>query len=66
MTKAVERAKDLNLQYIWLGVWEKNTDAKRFYERHGFVEFGSHEFKMGDDVQTDILMRRETVRGVRE
>jgi len=66
MTKAVERAKDLNLQYIWLGVWEKNTDAKRFYERHGFVEFGNHEFKMGDDVQTDILMRRETVRGVRE
>ena len=66
MTKAVERAKDLNLQYIWLGVWEKNTDAKRFYERHGFVEFGNHEFKMGDDVQTDILMRRETVRAVRE
>ena len=65
MTKAVERAKDLNLQYIWLGVWEKNTDAKRFYERHGFVEFGNHEFKMGDDVQTDILMRRETVRAVR-
>lgn len=62
MSKAVERAKALNLQYIWLGVWEKNTDASRFYERHGFVEFGSHEFKMGDDVQTDILMRRETVR----
>jgi diamine N-acetyltransferase len=62
MTKAVERARALNLQYIWLGVWEKNTDAKRFYERHGFIEFGSHEFRMGDDVQTDILMRRETVR----
>ncbi len=59
MTKAVERARALNLQYIWLGVWEKNIDAKRFYERHGFIEFGNHEFRMGDDVQTDILMRCE-------
>ena len=42
--------------YIWLGVWEKNPDAIRFYERNGFDVFSSHEFQMGDEVQIDKLM----------
>jgi len=54
---AKDRAEELNLKYIWLGVWEKNKDAVRFYERHGFEAISSHEFVMGDDVQTDILMK---------
>lgn len=54
---AKERATALQLQYIWLGVWEKNPKAIRFYERHGFTIFGSHQFIMGDEVQTDILMK---------
>ncbi len=54
---AKERAEELNLKYIWLGVWERNKDAIRFYERHGFEEISSHEFVMGDDIQTDILMK---------
>lgn len=54
---AKERAEEMNLKYIWLGVWERNKDAIRFYERHGFESISSHEFVMGDDVQTDILMK---------
>ncbi len=65
IAKAKERALALQLHAIWLGVWEKNPDAIRFYERHGFVRFGSHPFRMGDEVQTDVLMRCENVRGVR-
>jgi diamine N-acetyltransferase len=60
--KSIERARNLHLHYIWLGVWEKNKDAIRFYERHGFVAFSSHDFRMGDEMQTDILMKRESVR----
>ena len=52
-----ERAKALGLKYIWLGVWEKNPDAIRFYQRHGYEIFGSHPFVMGDEDQTDILMK---------
>lgn len=59
--KAKERASELQMHYIWLGVWEKNTNAIRFYERHGFTIFNSHAFQMGDELQTDILMRCETV-----
>lgn len=43
--------------YIWLGVWEKNARAIRFYEKNGFKVFSSHLFTLGSDVQTDLLMK---------
>ena len=44
------------IRYIWLGVWEKNPAAIRFYERNGFDVFSAHEFQMGDEIQMDKLM----------
>ncbi|MEP6647074.1 MAG: GNAT family N-acetyltransferase [Saprospiraceae bacterium] len=55
--QAKKRCKDLRLSYLWLGVWEKNKDAIRFYQRHKFEIFSSHPFIFGDEVQTDLLMR---------
>lgn len=43
--------------YIWLGVWEENPRAIRFYQKQGFVEFGEHIFQLGDDAQRDVLMK---------
>jgi len=57
LEKAKERARELDLEYVWLGVWEKNTDAIRFYQRNGFEIYSSHPFIFGDEVQTDLLMR---------
>ena len=57
--KALEIANQKNMNYLWLGVWEKNPRAIRFYEKNGFVQFGTHLFKVGDDEQTDVMMRRE-------
>lgn len=54
---AVQIAKLKNMDFIWLGVWEKNPRAIRFYTKNGFVEFGKHLFKLGDDEQTDIMMK---------
>jgi ribosomal protein S18 acetylase RimI-like enzyme len=56
---AISKAIEAQLQYIWLGVWEHNTNAIRFYERCSFAKFSSHEFLLGNDIQTDILMRKE-------
>lgn len=56
MNRCIEIAKEKNRAYIWLGVWEKNDKAIRFYERFGFKRFGEHEFVLGNDVQTDWLM----------
>ena len=53
----LEIARKSNADYLWLGVWEKNPRAINFYKRNGFVEFDKHIFKLGDDEQTDIMMR---------
>ena len=47
----------MNATYIWLGVWEKNLRALSFYRKNGFVAFDKHIFKLGNDIQTDILMK---------
>ena len=57
LEKAIDLAKSKGAKYIWLGVWEKNIKAIRFYERNNFKQFGSHNFKLGNDIQTDILMK---------
>jgi len=56
LNKVKEIAATSGVKYIWLGVWEKNPAAIRFYERNGFNVFSEHEFQMGDEVQMDKLM----------
>jgi ribosomal protein S18 acetylase RimI-like enzyme len=58
LDKAIEISREQNAKSVWLGVWEKNYKAIRFYHKNGFVEFGKHPFILGDDIQTDILMKR--------
>jgi ribosomal protein S18 acetylase RimI-like enzyme len=57
LSQVLEKARAAYLHWVWLGVWEKNTEAIRFYERNGFVPFGKHAFKLGNDAQTDLLMK---------
>ena len=52
---AIERNKDV----IWLGVWERNQRAIDFYAKWGFEKFGEHDFILGNDVQTDWLMKKD-------
>lgn len=55
--KAIQIAKEKNVNYVWLGVWEKNVRAINFYKKNGFVEFDKHLFILGNDEQTDIMMK---------
>ena len=55
--KAIEIAKQKGSEYVWLGVWEENPRAIGFYKKNGFVEFDKHIFRLGDDKQTDIMMK---------
>ena len=59
MDACVERARAENCDVMWLGVWEYNPRAQRFYEKNGFRIVGSHVFQLGEDAQTDLLMQRE-------
>jgi ribosomal protein S18 acetylase RimI-like enzyme len=57
--KARQVAKHHNIEILWLGVWEENSRAIRFYKKNGFVEFDKHIFKLGNDEQIDIMMKLE-------
>ncbi|SHL35977.1 spermine/spermidine N-acetyltransferase [Chitinophaga jiangningensis] len=56
--KAIEIARALQKHRIWLGVWEENPRAIRFYEKNGFVTFDKHTFILGKEVQTDLMMHK--------
>lgn len=57
LQKAIEIARTLDVDYVWLGVWENNDRARAFYRKNHFVDFSKHSFKLGDDEQTDIMMK---------
>lgn len=55
--QAIKISRQKNADYVWLGVWEKNPRAINFYKKNGFVEFDKHIFKLGNDEQTDLMMK---------
>lgn len=59
LTTCLRHAASHKFEWIWLGVWERNYNAQRFYLSAGFQKFGEHFFDMGDDRQTDWLMKRK-------
>ncbi|WP_042721480.1 GNAT family N-acetyltransferase [Flavobacterium sp. B17] len=56
--KALETAYEKGKKYIWLGVWEENQRAVSFYRKNGFVEFDKHIFRLGNDEQIDLMMKK--------
>ncbi len=55
---AILLAKEARAECIWLGVWEMNFQAIKFYKKNGMIAFGSKTFKLGNDLQNDILMQK--------
>ena len=50
---------EMGKTHIWLGVWEKNPRAIRFYERNGYKRTGMHTFWVGNDEQFDHIMTKK-------
>ncbi len=55
--KVIAECKARKLKYIWLGVWEHNTGAFKFYKRNGFEKYDEHSFNLGAEKQIDYLMK---------
>ena len=59
MEEFMDIAQARQVEWVWLGVWEKNFRAQAFYQKWGFRKFGEHVFQMGDDPQIDWLFCRK-------
>jgi len=58
MQYSIDIARQKSARVIWLGVWEENQKAIAFYTKWGFEKFGEHVFMLGNDPQTDWLMKK--------
>jgi ribosomal protein S18 acetylase RimI-like enzyme len=58
MNHCLKEAKHKGFDVIWLGVWEHNDHAQGFYKSFGFEKFSSHVFMVGNDPQTDYLLKK--------
>ena len=58
MAQCIAEARARDRRTLWLGVWERNERAIRFYERCGFRTVGSQRFMLGADAQNDLVMSR--------
>lgn len=59
MQACLDMARATSKKKVWLGVWEKNARAIRFYTAWGFEKVGEHDFRLGSDLQRDWLMMKE-------
>lgn len=59
MAHCLEEARGMGFARMYLGVWEKNLRAQRFYEKSGFRKIAEKIFMVGNDAQTDWYFGRE-------
>jgi len=62
MQRAIAEAAGRGKDAVWLGVWDRNERAIRFYESWGFHRWGTQPFLLGTDLQTDLVMVRRLAR----
>jgi hypothetical protein len=53
----IEMAVQRKMRYLWLGVWEHNRRGISFYLKNGFEAAGSHPYMVGNDRQTDKILK---------
>ena len=56
LDETIRIAKTKDKSKVWLGVWENNPNAVRFYEKNGFKVVGTHDFIFVNEAQTDWVM----------
>ena len=58
LNKALCWADDNNYGALWLKVWDANSNAIAFYERHGFSRLGSVPYTEGGMNDSVLIMAR--------
>ena len=58
MQTAIDFAKERGKDCLWLIVWKENKKALRFYQSFQFEIFAENIFILGDDHQSDWVMKK--------
>lgn len=56
LNHCLKTAKEKGFETLFLGVWQENPRAVRFYEKHGFRKVGTTTFPYGASVGTNWVM----------
>ncbi len=57
MQKCFNEARRRNYESVWLGIWEKNLAAQKFYRKYGFIKVGELDFPYGETVGTNHILK---------
>ncbi|KAJ3304499.1 hypothetical protein HDV03_002708 [Kappamyces sp. JEL0829] len=57
MNHCLELARKEGMTTLWLGVWENNLAALKFYKKFGFTQCGEKTFLVGSVVDRDLVFR---------
>lgn len=55
---SIETARKKGFKTIWLGVWEENRRAQKFYAKHGFNQVGKLQYPYGNVVGTNLVLQK--------
>lgn len=59
MNRCYEIAAEKGYETVWLGVWDKNTAAQKFYERIGMKKVGTTDFSDGKSSFINFVMAKD-------
>jgi ribosomal protein S18 acetylase RimI-like enzyme len=59
MNRCFEIARKKGYEILWLGVWEKNITAQRFYEKIGMKNVGTTDFSDGKNEFINLVFAKE-------
>lgn len=57
MDRVLQVLQENRISVVWLGVWENNIRAQKFYKKFGFEEVGYHDFIVGTTADRDLLFQ---------
>ena len=52
----ISKARERGFDQLWLGVWEENIRAQRFYAKFGFEQAGTVTFPYGEVEGTNLVL----------
>lgn len=55
MERCFEESRQRGYSTLWLGVWQYNPSAQKFYEKLGFQRVGEMKFEYASNIETNFV-----------